>query len=235
LRPYQYNITYAPHINNQVKFIGGQDYHTFDIHFSLEFLQRFAQGSTVLDRFLEKVSKDQPTNISEIDRFLTPEMIAIINKILQCDLNDGLNYFFIESKVKLLLTLVLDEVSGKHPLAPVILVDDDIDKLNKLKSLILADFEEKLTLTKLSRMVAMNEYKMKKGFKYLFGTSIFDYRRMAKMEQAKEILLNTNSLIEDIAYGAGFGHPSNFQKAFKRHFHFTPAEYRKFHPKKHNK
>ena len=231
LRPYQYNITYAPHINNTVNFIGGHSYHTFDIHFSLEFLQRFARGSSVLNRFLDKVTKSQPSNISPIDRFLTPEMIKIVNEILKRDLNDGLNYFFIESMVKLLLTLVLDEVSGNHPLAPLILSNDDIEKLHKIKTIILTDFEEKQTLAKLSRMVAMNEYKMKKGFKYLFGTTIFECRRSAKMEQAKDLLLNTNGLIEDIAYGAGFGHPSNFQKAFKRHFNFTAAELRKFHPK----
>ncbi|HEV7737466.1 MAG TPA: AraC family transcriptional regulator [Chlamydiales bacterium] len=232
LRPYQYNISYAPHINNHVKFIGGHEYHTFDIHFTLAFLERFAKGSSVLNKFLEKVVRKQPTRISEIDRFLTPDMIAIVNRILQCDLNDGLNYFFIESKVKLLLTLILDEVSGTHPLAPLVLTDEDFDKLKMAHQIILADFEEDLSLTKIARLIAMNEYKMKKGFKYLFGTTIFDCRRKAIMEKAKDLLLNTNSLVEDIAYGSGFGHPSNFQKAFKRHFQFTPVEFRKFHPKK---
>jgi AraC-like DNA-binding protein len=35
----------------------------------------------------------------------------------------------------------------------------------------------------------------------------------------------------DIAYTLGCSHPSNFRKAFKRHFQFTPAELRKFNPK----
>lgn len=232
LRPYQYNITYSPHINNKVKFIGGQSYHTFDIHFTSEFLHRFAKGSSVLNSFLEKVTKGQPANISEIDRFLSPEMIAIINRVLQSDFNDGLNYFFIESQVKLLLTLVLDQVSGVHPLAPLKLSDYDIEKLNEAKRIIVSDFEEKITLAQLSRRVALNEYKLKKGFKYLFGTTVFDYRRMMRMEKAKLLILDSNKPFDDIAYTIGFEHPSNFQKAFKKHFNFTPAELKRFHIKK---
>ena len=74
----------------------------------------------------------------------------------------------------------------------------------------------------------MNQYKLKNGFKYLFGTSIFEFQRIAKMEKAKEILLNTSNQIDDIAYELGYDHPSNFRKAFKRHFKFTPAELKKF-------
>jgi AraC family transcriptional regulator, transcriptional activator of the genes for pyochelin and ferripyochelin receptors len=228
LRPYQYNITYAPHINNRVNFIGGQSYHTFDIHFSLAFLQRFARGSSILNEFLENVERRQPANISEIDRFLTPEMISIVNEILKRDFSDGLNYFFIESQVLRFLTLVLDQVAGKHPLSPLTLSDYEIENLHEAKRIILSDLGETITLSQLSRMVALNEYKLKKGFKYLFGTTIFECRRCAKMDQAKILLLETNNLVDDIAYILGFSHPSNFRKAFKKHFQFTPAELKKF-------
>lgn len=173
-RPYQYNISYVPFVHNQVKFIGGHEYHSFDIHFTEEMLKGFAKGSGVLDKFLDSVCKLEPARISALDRFLTPEMIAIVNQILAVNLNDGLNKFFIESKVKLLLTLILDEVSGVHPLSPIQLSDDDIGRLHHAKEILLRDFDQKISLSQLSRLVLLNEYKLKKGFKHLFGKPVIN-------------------------------------------------------------
>lgn len=228
LKPYQYNISYTPFVNNKVKFLGDRSYHTFDIHFTLDYLNRFSPGSVALAKFINKAEKRKPASISDMDRFLSPEMIAIINSILQSNFNEILNRFFIECKVGELLTLILDQVAGKHPLLPLKLSEYDIDKLKEAREIILADFEEDISLSTLSRRVALNEYKLKKGFKYLFGTSVFEYRHKARMERAKLLILDTNLPIIDIAFMSGFNHLSNFQKAFKRHFNYTPAELKKY-------
>lgn len=228
LRPYQYNLTYTPFLNNKVRFDANRSFHTFDIHFSIEYLQRFAPSSAELTLLLDKLANNQAANLSLIDRFLTPEMIAIVNQMLHCNLSNGLINFFIDSKVKELLVLVLDQVSGVNPLAPIKLSDYDIEKLNEAKSIILADFEDKITLTQLAKKVAINEFKLKKGFKYLFGTTVFGYRHTARMERARQMILETRADIDDIAYMIGFDHPSNFQKAFKKHFNYTIADLKKY-------
>lgn len=227
LRPYQYNISYAPFINNKAKFRAGRDYHTFDIHFTIPFAERMASSSGSLSRFLEKVVKKQAASITDTDRFLTPPMITVVNQILNCDFRDNLNRFFIDCKVKELFVMVLDQVGGEHPPLPIKLSEYDIEKLNEAKALLLADFEEKLTLSQISRKAGLNEYKLKKGFKYLFGSTVFGYRHSIRMEKARQIILETKLPFADIAYMTGFEHPENFQKAFKKFFGYSAAKLRK--------
>ena len=74
----------------------------------------------------------------------------------------------------------------------------------------------------------MNEFKLKKGFKYLFGAPVFAFRKISKMEKAKDLLLNANLSIDEIAFMTGFDHPSNFNKAFKKHFLYTPVELKRY-------
>lgn len=227
LKPYQYNLSYTPFVDNKASFAAGRDYHTFDIHFSLEFLQSLAPDSASLSRFLENVVKGQSCSISETDRFLSPAMINVINQILQCDFREGLNKYYIDSKVKELFVMVLDQVADVPAYVPIKLSDYDIEKLYEARTIILADFEEKLTLTQISRKTGLNEYKLKKGFKFLFGNTVFGYRHAIRMEKARLIILETKLPFADIAFMIGFEHPENFQKSFKKFFGYSASMLRR--------
>ncbi|NCU06276.1 MAG: helix-turn-helix transcriptional regulator, partial [Chitinophagaceae bacterium] len=86
----------------------------------------------------------------------------------------------------------------------------------------------KITLQQLSRKVGINEFKLKKGFKQLFGDTVFGYRHTVRMERAKEIILETKLEFSDIAFMTGFEHAENFHKAFKKYHGYTAVELRKY-------
>ncbi len=227
LKPYQYNLSYTPFMHNQAFFDADKTYQTFDIFFKLDYLQKVSPSSTALNRFLELVEKKQPGSLSPVDRYLTPVMINIITDILNCDFKDLLNRFYIECKVKELLILMLGHVEEEVNTAPIKLSSYDIECIYQVKNLLLEDFEQKLSLKELSRKVGVNEFKLKKGFKYLFGDPVFAYRHGIRMSKAKIILQETTLPVADIAYMIGFEHPENFQKAFKKYWGVTPVEMRK--------
>ena len=227
LQAYQYNISYTPYLANEVTFNPGKNYQTFDVHFDLPYLQKLAQFYPALDRFLQKVTTGAAASLSEADRFLTPDMLRIINEVLRSPYRNGAALIFMEAKVVELLLLVLDDLSQKNPLAPVKLSPYDIEQLHEVKRLAIADFENPLTIMQLARKVGINDYKLKKGFKYLFGTTIFEYVNNMRMEKARLLLLETDKPIVDIAYLIGFEHESNFNKAFKKHFGYTAAYLRR--------
>jgi len=227
LRAYQYNLTYTPFLLTKVNFQGGKRYETFDIFFKQEYLEKVSPSCVPLTKFLELVNKKQPASLTPDDRFLTPEMISIVVTILKCDFNDRLNHFYIECKVKELLLLMLNHIEEEPDPSPLKLSTYDIECLHEAKTILLHDFEEKLSLKDLSRKAAINEFKLKQGFKYLFGEPVFTYRNSARMEKAKLILKDTKLPIHDLAFMLGFEYPENFQKAFKRYWGVTPAEVRK--------
>ena len=82
------------------------------------------------------------------------------------------------------------------------------------------------TINELSKLVGVNEYKLKKGFKELFGTTVFGYVHQCRMDKAKYLLLETTKTAKEIAYEIGYGSPQHFSKAFKSQFGVAPNSIR---------
>lgn len=68
-----------------------------------------------------------------------------------------------------------------------------------------------------------------KQFKEQTGYTIVGYRNMKKLEQAANMLRNTDKKIIDIAYELHYESLSYFLRSFKKEFGITPTEYRKTH------
>lgn len=227
LTPFQFNLSHTPFVNNWAKFSGGKEYYTFDIHFTKPYLSRLAPSFPKLDKWLEKVEKNIPADLVPVNYFLTPEMVTVVHHMLNCSFSNDVAKFYIEAKVMELLIMALDHTAGEQIKAPIKLSPYDIEMLNEVKRIVLSDFENNISLLKLTRMVGLNVFKLKKGFKTLFGKSIFEFQLAAKMEKAKELLTATKLPVVDIAYMMGYEHLSNFNTAFRKHFGYTPGYLRK--------
>lgn len=64
-------------------------------------------------------------------------------------------------------------------------------------------------------------------FKKHMHCTITQYVNRAKLQYSKELLANTNMSLMEIANALHFESTSHFHNLFKKHFHITPAEYRK--------
>jgi AraC-like DNA-binding protein len=227
MKQYQYNLTFTPFVQNKANFKGGNVYHTFDIHFTIPYLEKLSPYFPVLDKFLSKVVKGQPADMSKMDRYLSPAMIQIVNSLLNCPYKNGVATFYIEAKVVELLLMVLQDCSEENPLGATKLTEYDKEMLRSMKIYVEKEFENPLTLKELSRKFTINEYKLKKGFKFLFGTTVFDHMNSIRMDKAQQLILETELSISEIADLTGFENRASFDKAFKRHFGYTAAYLRR--------
>ena len=75
--------------------------------------------------------------------------------------------------------------------------------------------------------MGMNEFKLKAGFKQVFGISMFDYLIKKRMQEARSLLLETDKPIKEIASLTGYSTKQSFLNAFKKYFHDTPGSFRK--------
>lgn len=103
----------------------------------------------------------------------------------------------------------------------------DIDKLHEAKRLLVQDLLSTPSLTELSKLVGLNEKKLKCGFKEMFGTTVFGYLFDYKMQLAKQYLLDTEKPISEVALLCGYEYVSHFSTAFKRKYGFSPLEMRR--------
>ncbi|ULT23854.1 helix-turn-helix transcriptional regulator [Sphingobacterium sp. E70] len=80
------------------------------------------------------------------------------------------------------------------------------------------------TLVNLAHLVGTNEFTLKKGFKELFGTTVFGFWNDAKMEHAKKLILDKNMTIGEVSDAIGYKNQRHFSDAFRRKFGFPPSK-----------
>ncbi|MGI8583218.1 MAG: helix-turn-helix transcriptional regulator [Chitinophagaceae bacterium] len=223
----QFELSYTPFVNTTVEFIGGKHYHTFDIHFSFHFLEPYASHFPLLHDFLQKVIKKQPASLMGLTKLLDPDMITMIKHMIKGDFIPALAGDFYESALKQLLIRLFKRISGIDPDAPEKFSPTDIEKTIEVKRIIIVDLSKNYSITELARKVATNECTLKGCFKQIFGTTIYQYKLAAKMEYARQLLLDTDLLIQDISEMVGYGERSNLSLPFTKHFGYGPGFLRK--------
>ncbi|WP_324171092.1 AraC family transcriptional regulator [Sulfurimonas sp.] len=162
---------------------------------------------------LKKAKTDAKTTISANEIFNSPFCGKLDYIYLQSKV-----YEIIHNEFKDILQPQLQTRSKK-----IKLNEDDIQALLKAKKLI---SQEKYfsTLIKLSRKVALNEFKLKYGFKELFNTSptsmMLDYR----MIEAKKLLETSEYSIGEISASVGYKYAQSFTNAFSSRFGILPKD-----------
>ena len=83
------------------------------------------------------------------------------------------------------------------------------------------------TINHLSKLVRLNEYKLKKGFKEMYTLPVHTYVIQKKLELAKLLLDKNDISVSEVAYRAGYGNVSHFAMAFRKQYGVNPGNYAK--------
>src|SRR5216684_3783035 len=79
----------------------------------------------------------------------------------------------------------------------------DIPAIEKAKQIIETHSSEHFFISTLAEKVGINEFKLKVGFRELFKTSPYQYLIHLRLEQAKNLLEDTDLTINEIADSIG--------------------------------
>jgi AraC-like DNA-binding protein len=102
--------------------------------------------------------------------------------------------------------------------------ENDREKIVRSREILLQHIGEPITIKELSRKVAINECYLKKGFKELFGTTIFDFYQSQRMEHARYLLYEKGLSVTEVSMMLGYSSISHFSTAFKKHTGLKPCE-----------
>jgi transcriptional regulator GlxA family with amidase domain len=104
--------------------------------------------------------------------------------------------------------------------------------IQKVQDYILNHLEEPLPSTKeLSKMFGTNEFTLKENFRNLLKTSIYQFYNEERLKKAHFLIQQTALPLKDIAFMCGFNDYTNFFKAFKKRYHYTPSDLNHLRPK----
>ena len=96
----------------------------------------------------------------------------------------------------------------------------------RAKQFILEHQAEKLTLGRVAQAVNTNNYRLSKSFTQATGIHFTEYLTRVRLERAKNLLLNPNLRVSEIAFECGFQSLTHFNRVFKRIQGHSPTEFR---------
>lgn len=127
-----------------------------------------------------------------------------------------------------LLSTTLDTPEfGQKPAADPCFRDCDSESLKAAAHYLEENLGSEHSLRDLSRQFHLNEFKLKKGFKAQYQTTVFGYLRLKRMEHAKSMLLHSDASVLEIATHVGYSNPSHFARAFRETFGVNPGTLRR--------
>lgn len=85
---------------------------------------------------------------------------------------------------------------------------------------------EDLALGQVAKAVNMSTFYFCKMFKKITGINFTDYLSRVRIEKSKNLLLNPNLRVSEIAFEVGFQSLTHFNRVFKRILGQSPTEYR---------
>lgn len=97
----------------------------------------------------------------------------------------------------------------------------------KIKEELASNLDGDMTVRMLAEKLGISTYYMLHIFKKETGTTITEYRKLQRLEAAKELLSKSDKSVTEIAHECGFGTSSYFAEVFKASCGVTPVEYRK--------
>ncbi|SDM43549.1 helix-turn-helix domain-containing protein [Bacillus sp. OK048] len=98
--------------------------------------------------------------------------------------------------------------------------------IEKVVTKIQESYDDDISLESCADEVGTNPYSLSKAFKQMVGINFIDYLTQLRIEKAKELLINSDMKINDIAEGVGYRH-SYFNRIFKKQIGVPPSQYRK--------
>ncbi|MEQ8422924.1 MAG: helix-turn-helix transcriptional regulator [Arenibacter algicola] len=82
------------------------------------------------------------------------------------------------------------------------------------------------SLQELAHEFGTNEYKLKKGFKELFGMTVFQFLKNERLRNAHVLVKSSNEPFKRIARQNGFKNATHFSREFKARYGYTPRDLR---------
>jgi AraC-like DNA-binding protein len=100
------------------------------------------------------------------------------------------------------------------------------DYVEKIKRYIEYRYVEDVKISELAEHCGLNRSYMTKCFTEDTGVSPKEYLMQYRLKKAKELLINSELPISNVAYAVGYSDPLAFSKMFKKKERMSPLEYR---------
>jgi AraC-like DNA-binding protein len=199
-----------------------------DIHLEpIEFKTLMGEDVDRLPRDLQRIIAGETASFTSPFQPITPAMRVALEQILQCPYQGIMKQLYLESKSIELLVLFLDQAIAHQPkVSPALrLQPDDVDRIHQARQILIQQMDNPPSLLMLAHQVGLNDCTLKRGFRQVFGTTVFGYLHDYRMNRARQLLQEQRMTVQEVARQVGYASPSSFHAAFRKKFGVNPGTY----------
>lgn len=159
------------------------------------------------------------------EREIPPSLLLVLNQLFTATLSDNAAPLYYEGKTLELLSLYFSDKKPDTETCPFLNDQEIVRKIKNAKEHLLNHMDTPPGLKALAKIVGLNEYQLKAGFKEIYGNSVFAFLLDHKLDHARVMLDTQKFQVNEVAYQTGYTNPSHFIAAFKKKFGVTPKKY----------
>lgn len=156
----------------------------------------------------------------ETPPYMTVEMHMILKEIISYYRKGFMQKLFVEAKIIKLLILIFEQFNENKD------HEDEYQTPVIIKNFIDENFHRNLKIEEISKILGMNETKIRKEFKIHYHLTVSDYISELRMLKAKKMIIDNDLMIKEIAIDCGYEYVQNFTRAFKKKFGVSPEKLR---------
>ena len=182
-----------------------------------------APESAVPSRLQAFVSEPRDT-IDFCELPLTPQMLDITRRLLNNPYAGALYLAYKESLTFELLCVAVGNLLSMPDTPIEEYSERELRALANAREVLTKQFAPPPTLTQLARSVGLSVKALTRGFKSIYGETIFDFSFRSRMEYALTLLRDRAWSIDRTSEAVGYAHPTSFAGAFRRQFGVAPIE-----------
>lgn len=202
----------------------GQQHTSFTVHMTRElFTDLVAANEEWFSLHRQQLSQPAPFVLLPQGAAISPTQRQLIQQIINCPYSGVLKKLFLEARF---LDLFIEQQTQLVQLAarpnP-----RDRDLMFAVRDFLDQNYAEPPSLLEIARLFGTNDFKLKKGFKELFGTTVFGYVAERRLAVAHQLITLTDQPVQEVAETVGFTNPAHFATAFRRRFGLRPSQVRR--------
>lgn len=199
----------------------GAPHQVVNLHVQTELLQEYLDV-TAVDKNLRE-GLDRRGGMHVLSRLSADTRTRnAARQILHCSLSGPCRRLFLESRALDMLSVFLGRL--EKPRTAVSLSSSDVERLHEARRILRETVDEQPSIRELARQTGLNEMKLKRGFRALFGCTVFQVARAERLERARTLLQDTDTTVGAVAAMTGYTNMSHFIAAFRTRFGQTPGE-----------
>lgn len=193
------------------------------LYITVESLHRlFVEGS-------DELAFINPENVNKKfynENGLAPAVMVSLSQLFQMPVHGPAQKIFEQGKVFEILAHYFNRSEDADTESCPFLEDEDnVQKIRLAKNILIDRMTDPPTIPELAIEIGLNEYRLKEGFKNIYGTTVFKFLNDYRLDVARQLLDGGKVKVNEAAYHIGYHNPSHFIAAFKKKFGVTPKKY----------